>query len=119
MKITSVKSFKSKYDGVVCFGSVTIDEQLVLSDITIREGQYGPWPSFPSKKTDKVDENGKPIYREYYFSMSKDFKKDIASAMINALEVDNYTPNPNAPDYTKGLSQSMGIPPAPENELPF
>lgn len=77
MQITSVKVFKMKDDGnLKAIATITIENELVLTGIKVRDGSNGLWVAMPSQKI-------KEEYRDIYFPVTKEFRDKIVEAVLN------------------------------------
>lgn len=75
MKIT-IKSFKSKLQGVKASLSVGIEGLVWINGISIREGKNGDFVSYPSYKQGEE-------YKSYIMA-----KKEFTQAILNNYEID-------------------------------
>lgn len=77
-----------------------LEDSFVINNVAIKESKSGDlFMSMPSYKTNTVDENGKPEYKDICYPATKEFRAELQKAIVNAYkEVKN---------------------PAKENESPF
>lgn len=75
----SVKLYKKEGNtSTLAYGSVVINGCFVVNNISIRKGGKTGWfVSMPSYKTGKVDENGKPIYKDHAHPITPDCRKKL------------------------------------------
>lgn len=78
MNITDVKVNKYENGNTKGFASITIDNALVVTGLSIIEGSNGLFVSMPSRK----DKNGE--YKDVVFPNSKENRDIINTAVINA-----------------------------------
>ena len=82
MKVTNVKLRKMEGQGKLkAVGSITLDDELVITDICVVDGNSGLFISMPSKK----DAEGK--FRNTVFPISTDFRKLITDEVLGSYAV--------------------------------
>ena len=60
------------------FVSVVFEESFKLTDITIRETKNGEtFVAMPAYKTSKKDEQGNPVYKNYFYPTTAEFRKEL------------------------------------------
>ena len=65
MNITEVRIYEVNKDNLKAFASITIDNEFVVTGISIREGKNGLFVSMPSRKSgDKWNDICYPITKE-------------------------------------------------------
>lgn len=66
---------------------IYINDNFVVTGITIREGKNGnAFPSMPSFKTSKTDEQGKAIYQEVAYAANDTARKNLNEAVMQRYE---------------------------------
>lgn len=83
MKITDVRVFTVESEKLKANVSITFDEQLVMW-VKLVDGKYGLYVNFPCHSYDGKD--GKTVYKDDVFPITKDFREDIIDAVIEAYE---------------------------------
>lgn len=69
------------------FVSVVFEESLKVTDITIRETKKGEiFVAMPGYKTSKMDEHGNPIYKNYFYPTTAEFRKELHDNIIKAYK---------------------------------
>lgn len=69
------------------FVSVVFEESFKLTDITIRETKNGEtFVEMPGYKTSKKDEQGNPVYKNYFYPTTAEFRKELYDNIIKAYE---------------------------------
>ncbi len=69
------------------FVSVVFEESFKVTDITIRETKNGEvFVAMPGYKTSKKDEQGNPIYKNYFYPTTAEFRKELYDNIIKAYE---------------------------------
>jgi stage V sporulation protein G len=82
VNITEVKVTKYESDSLKGFASITIDNEIVLTGMQIREGKNGLFISMPSRKV-------KNEYRDIYFPITRDAREQIQNAVLSEYEGNN------------------------------
>ena len=69
------------------FVSVVFEESFKLTDITIRETKNREtFVAMPGYKTSKKDEQGNPVYKNYFYPTTAEFRKELYDNIIKAYE---------------------------------
>lgn len=77
--------FTNPEDKVAGIGSVVLSDSFVLNCIKVIDGKNGRFASFPSYKTNQVDEKGNTVYQNY-FNMKKENFEDLNKTVISSFE---------------------------------
>lgn len=79
-----VTSFEREGSNIRGFGRVYFNDRFVINNISLLQGKHGVFVAMPSYKTKQMDENGKPVYQDICFPVTKEFREklygDIKSA---------------------------------------
>ena len=82
MDITEVKIRKYENNATKGFASITFDDALVVTGLTILEGKNGLFVSMPQTKG--KDSDGKERWFDIVFPTSKDGRQAITDAVLEA-----------------------------------
>lgn len=66
--------------------TLTIDNAFVVKNLTLVEGRNGKFVNMPHHKSNEVDENGRAIYRDDAFPLTKELREQIQKAAIESYE---------------------------------
>jgi len=73
--------------GVLGNAKVYINDNFVITGIAIREGKNGhAFPTMPSFKTAKTDEQGKAVYQEVAYAANDTARKNLSEAVMQKFE---------------------------------
>ncbi len=89
MKV-SVKSNKleASSNNVQGLCTVTFGDAFAVKNISIVENKKGgKFVSMPSFKTKTVDEEGNPIFKDIAFPITKDFREELYSKIMESYEL--------------------------------
>lgn len=90
------------------FVSVVFEESLKVTDITIRETKKGEiFVAMPGYKTSKVDEHGNPIYKNYFYPTTAEFRKELHDNIIKAYKSNAKEISVNSGKDKVGVSVAM------------
>lgn len=82
-----VNKLEKKNWSTKAFVSVVFEESFKVTDITIRETKNGEvFVAMPGYKTSKKDEQGNPIYKNYFYPTTAEFRKELYDNIIKAYE---------------------------------
>jgi len=83
--------------GAIGIGRLYLNEDYVVNNITIRHSEKtGDYVSFPSYKTNEIDESGQAVYKDFVYPPDRDSRAVISSIVMNAFreskEIENSKP---------------------------
>lgn len=81
------KSTAYEKDKLLGFASLVISDMFVVNDIRILQGKNGSFVAMPSQKTGKQTAEGKDIYRDVCFPITKDFRTELLKEIMGAYQV--------------------------------
>lgn len=97
------------------FVSVVFEESLKVTDITIRETKKGEiFVAMPGYKTSKKNELGNPVYKNYFYPTTAEFRKELYDNILKT-----YKSNAKEVNVTSGkdkVSVSVAMYPCNFNE---
>ena len=102
----SIRIFKTKNQerSTKAYASVTFNKCFIVTGITVRENKNGElFVSMPSYKSKSVDDNGKPVYKEYCNPTTKEFRDELYGNILK-----NFKEGVNEYEV-KGLDDKMQI----------
>lgn len=69
------------------FISIVFEESFKVTDITIKEAKNGTlFVAMPGYKKSKKDEQGNPVYKNYFYPTTAEFRKELYDNIIKAYE---------------------------------
>ncbi|MCR5836856.1 MAG: SpoVG family protein [Lachnospiraceae bacterium] len=69
------------------FVSLVFGDKLKVNDITIRQAQNGAlFVAMPGYKTSKTDDQGNPVYKNFCYPISAEFRKELFDNIIQAFK---------------------------------
>ena len=81
-----IKVYKTKNNewSTKAYASVTFNDCFVVTGITVREGKNNTlFVAMPSYKSSRMDENGKPIYKDFCNPTTKEFRDELYGNIID------------------------------------
>ena len=91
---------------VKAVGQIYIEDSFIINNINVIEGKKGLFVTMPSYKTKKVDEEGKAVYQDICYPVTKDFRDKLFASILDGYAAEK---DKAAPEVEKNL----------ETELPF
>ena len=71
----------------IAIGNIILNEDYVVNSVTVREtAEKVPFVSFPSYKTNEVNEEGKAIYKNFVYPADKESKAIIDAMVMDAFD---------------------------------
>jgi Uncharacterized protein, involved in the regulation of septum location len=68
---------------VKAIGQIYIEDSFIINNINVIEGKKGLFVTMPSYKTKKVDEEGKAIYQDICYPVTKDFRDKLFASILD------------------------------------
>ena len=65
---------------------IYFENSFIVNNINIVQGKEKIFVSMPSYKTKQVDEQGKPIYQDVCYPVTKDFREKLYNEIISEYE---------------------------------
>lgn len=105
---------------------IYLEDAFVISNVAVKQTKDGKtFASMPSYKTNQVDENGKPVYKDICYPATKEFRQQLQKAVVNAyletsvgIEQPNHATLPPKSSYDQAVEAGF-IPVSGDEELPF
>lgn len=80
----SVSVHPIEKDNVAAIASVYFDNKFVVNNIRIMNGAKGEFISMPNYKTNKLDDAGKPVYKDICYPVTAEFREKLYGDIVNA-----------------------------------
>ena len=68
---------------VKAVGQIYIEDSFIINNINVIEGKKGLFVTMPSYKSKKVDEEGKAIYQDICYPVTKDFRDKLFASILD------------------------------------
>ncbi len=82
-----VNKLENKDWSTKAFVSIVFEESLKVTDITVKEAKNGElFVAMPGYKTNKTDEQENAIYKNYFYSTTAEFRKELYDNIIKAYK---------------------------------
>lgn len=82
----SVTPFEREGSQLRGLARIYINDNFVVSNVNIVQGSNGLFVAMPSYKTKQIDENGKDIYRDICYPVTKEFRAVLYKAITEEYE---------------------------------
>ena len=83
---TKVKVFERDSIRGLCRVSLSENDEFRLNDIMLRDSSKGVFVDFPSYKSNKVDEEGNPVYNSVINPFTKEFYAELKDALLSQYD---------------------------------
>ena len=95
---------------------IYFENSFIVNNVNILQGKEKIFVSMPSYKTKQVDENGKPIYQDVCYPVTKDFREKLYNEIIAEYEKAKDKSNEKA---RENAEQNHGNPDREKKDTPF
>ena len=104
----SVTPYEKEGSSIKGFARVYINDNFVISNVSILQGSNGLFVTMPSFKTKKVDDKGKDIYRDICYPVTKEFRETLYKAIIDEYGNRKDRPEEDFADYIEQQELESG-----------
>lgn len=63
---------------------IYFEDSFVVGNISILKGKGNEFVAMPSHKTGKTDKNGKPVYQDVCYPITKEFREKLYNAILDS-----------------------------------
>ena len=98
------------------YAKIYIDDSFVINNVSIHQRKNGLGVSMPSYKTKQVGDDGKPVYQEYCYPITKEFREYLHSMVLEGLETAREQNERNFEENCNRISEKDDIPEPVLNE---
>lgn len=82
----SVTPFKREGSNIRGLARIFFEDSFIVNNVTILQGKDNLFVAMPSYKTKQVDEQGKPIYNDICYPVTKEFREKLYAEILAAYE---------------------------------
>lgn len=98
------------------YAKIYIDDSFVINNVSIHQRKNGLGVSMPSYKTKQVGDDGKPIYQEYCYPITREFREYLYGMVLESLESAISQNDRNFEENCNRISEKDDIPEPVLNE---
>ena len=80
----TVTPYEREGSNIKGLARIYFENSFIVNNINIVQGKEKIFVSMPSYKTKQVDEQGKPIYQDVCYPVTKDFREKLYNEKVNA-----------------------------------
>ena len=82
----TVTPFEREGSNIKGLARIYFEDSFIVNNVSILQGKDKVFVAMPSYKTKQFDENGKPIYQDVCYPVTKEFREKLYSGIINQYE---------------------------------
>lgn len=82
----SVTPFEREGSNIRGLARIFFEDSFIVNNVTILQGKDNLFVAMPSYKTKQVDEQGKPIYNDICYPVTKEFREKLYAEILAAYE---------------------------------
>ena len=98
------------------YAKIYIDDSFVINNVSIHQRKNGLGVSMPSYKTKQVGDDGKPVYQEYCYPITKEFREYLHSMVLEGFEAAREQNDRSFEENCNRISEKDDIPEPVLNE---
>lgn len=112
----TVTPYEREGSNIKGLARIYFENSFIVNNINIVQGKEKIFVSMPSYKTKQVDEQGKPIYQDVCYPVTKDFREKLYNEIIAEYEKAKDKSNEKA---RENAEQNHGNPDKDKKDTPF
>lgn len=82
----TVTPYERQGSNIKGLARIYFDDCFIVNNVNILQGKENLFVAMPSYKTKQVDENGKAVYQDVCYPVTKDFREKLYETIINEYE---------------------------------
>ncbi|MBO5143645.1 MAG: SpoVG family protein [Clostridia bacterium] len=82
----SVTTFEKKDSNIRGLARIFIEDSFVIGNVSLLEGKNGLFVAMPSYKTKQTDKDGKSVYQDVCYPITKEFREKLYDTLKEAYE---------------------------------
>ena len=112
----TVTPYEREGSNIKGLARIYFENSFIVNNVNILQGKEKIFVSMPSYKTKQVDEQGKPIYQDVCYPVTKDFREKLYNEIIAEYEKAKDKSNEKA---RENAEQNHGNPDREKKDTPF
>lgn len=114
----AVTPFEREGSSIRALARVFINDSFIVSNVSVLQGKNDVFVAMPSYKTKQVDENGKAIYQDLCYPVTKEFREKLYSAILDTYKKEKEKSQTEFANRMKNQEQGKAES-TPVQETPF
>ena len=114
----SVTPFEREGSNIRGLARIFFEDSFIVNNVTILQGKDNLFVAMPSYKTKQVDEQGKPIYQDICYPVTKEFREKLYAEILAAYEREKEKQQEQSQSKAEEKAKDDFVK-APDKELPF
>ncbi len=82
----TVTPYEKEGSNIRGLARIYFEDSFIVNNVSILQGKNSLFVAMPSYKTSQIDENGKPIYQDVCFPITKEFREKLYGDIIETYE---------------------------------
>ncbi|MFI3173134.1 MAG: septation protein SpoVG family protein, partial [Eubacteriales bacterium] len=115
---TVVTPFERGASNIRGLGRIYLEDVFVINNVSVLQGKESMFVAMPSYKTNQKDQQGKDIYQDICYPVTKEFRSVLHGEVVNAYEVAKEKQEDVVGDGERKNDRD-GFQEVEERELPF
>lgn len=114
----SVTPFEREGSNIRGLARIFFEDSFIVNNVTILQGKDNLFVAMPSYKTKQVDEQGKPIYNDICYPVTKEFREKLYAEILAAYEREKEKQKEQSQSKAEEKAKDDFVK-VPNKELPF
>lgn len=114
----SVTPFEREGSNIRGLARIFFEDSFIVNNVTILQGKDNLFVAMPSYKTKQVDEQGKPIYNDICYPVTKEFREKLYAEILATYEREKKKQQEQSQSKAEEKAKDDFVK-VPDKELPF
>lgn len=110
-----VTPFERDGSNILGLARIYFEDSFVVGNVSILKGKEKEFVAMPSYKTEKTDKQGKPVYQDVCYPVTKEFREKLYNEITESYQQEKL----KAEEKGQEAAQNGKYRSQPERELPF
>ena len=114
----SVTPYEREGSNIRGLARIFFEDSFIVNNVTILQGKDNLFVAMPSYKTKQVDEQGKPVYQDVCYPVTKEFREKLYAEILATYEREKEKQQEQSQSKAEEKAKDDFVK-APDKELPF
>lgn len=116
----TVTPFEKEGSSIRGIGRIYFEDKFIVNNVNILQGKENVFVAMPSYKTKQVDEQGKAVYQDICYPVTKKFREKLYEEIVKAYDMEKAKQQEQTRDRQKQKNESKdGFTQMPKQDTPF
>lgn len=116
----TVTPYEKEGSNIRGIGQIYFEDKFIVNNVNILQGKENVFVAMPSYKTKQVDEQGKTVYQDICYPVTKEFREKLYEEIVKTYDMEKAKQQEQTQDRQKQKNESKdGFTQMPKQDTPF